>query len=110
MAKYTLKILRCSHCGVKLKPSHLKIKVTTSIQIPEFAEVLFIASALEFLGLRWENTSGILEQSICDYIFSQMTSVFKDHSFSMYAKFSRKLTFLTPDTQTSVCLSEGKKC
>ena len=98
MAKYTLKILRCSHCGVKLKPSHMKIKVTTSIQIPEFAEVLFIAS------------TGILEQSICDYIFSQMTSVFKNHSFSMYAKFSRKLTFLTPDTQTSVCLPGSKKC
>ena len=35
---------------------------------------------------------------------------FRDHSFSTYAEFSKKLTFLTPDTHTYVCVSEGKKC
>ena len=42
-----------------------------------------------------------------------------DHSFSMYVKFSEKLTSLPPDTHTSekltfvlpdVCVSGGKKC
>ena len=32
------------------------------------------------------------------------------HSFSMHAKFSKKLTFLTPDTHTYVCIPGGKKC
>ena len=32
-----------------------------------------------------------------------------DHSFSKYAKFSEKLTFLTPDTHIYVCISGGKK-
>ena len=32
-----------------------------------------------------------------------------DHSFIMFAKFSEKLTFLTPDTHTLVCVIEGKK-
>ena len=31
-----------------------------------------------------------------------------DHSFSTYAKFSEKLTFLSPDSHTYVCGSGGK--
>ena len=34
----------------------------------------------------------------------------RDHSFSTFAKFSEKLTFLTPDKHTYVCESGGKKC
>ena len=37
-------------------------------------------------------------------------NVFRDHSFSMYAKFSKKLTFPTPWYAQSVCLAGGKKC
>ena len=32
------------------------------------------------------------------------------HPFSTYAEFSEKLTFLTADTPTCVCVSGGKKC
>ena len=31
------------------------------------------------------------------------------HTFSTYAKFSKKLTFLPPDTHTYVCVSGGKE-
>ena len=34
----------------------------------------------------------------------------RDHPFSVCAKFSEKLTGLTPDTHTYVCVSGGKKC
>ena len=34
----------------------------------------------------------------------------KDHSFSMDAKFSEKLTFLTPNMHKYVCVSGEKKC
>ena len=71
---------------------------------------MFKDSAFEFLWLRWENISGILEQSIFDYIFSQMSSVFKDHLFSTYAKFPKHWHFLATDTYASVCVSGGKKC
>ena len=33
-----------------------------------------------------------------------------DHLFSMHAKFSEKVTFLTFDTLIYVCVSGGKKC
>ena len=33
-----------------------------------------------------------------------------DHSFSTYVKFSEKLTFLPPDTNTYMPVSGGKKC
>ena len=33
-----------------------------------------------------------------------------NHSFSTYAKFFKKLTFLTPDKHTHVCVSGDKKC
>ena len=33
-----------------------------------------------------------------------------DHSFSTYAKFFKKLTFLSPDKHTYLCPSGGKKC
>ena len=33
-----------------------------------------------------------------------------DHSFSTFAKYSEKLTYLPPDTHTYVCVSEGEKC
>ena len=33
-----------------------------------------------------------------------------DDYFSAFTKFYKKLTFLTPDTQTYVCVSGGKKC
>ena len=32
------------------------------------------------------------------------------HPFSMYAKFSEKITFLPPNTHTYVCVSGSKKC
>ena len=32
-----------------------------------------------------------------------------DHSFSGYAKFSEKLTFLPPETHMYLCVSGGKK-
>ena len=34
----------------------------------------------------------------------------KDHSSSRYAKLSEKLTFVTSDTHTYVCVSGSKKC
>ena len=34
----------------------------------------------------------------------------RSHPFSTYAKISEKLTFVTPDTHTYVCISGGKKC
>ena len=34
----------------------------------------------------------------------------RDHSFSTFAKFSEKITFLTPDTHIYMCVSRGKKC
>ena len=38
----------------------------------------------------------------------------RDHPFSMYAKFCKKLTFLTPlfppNKHTNMCVSGGKKC
>ena len=34
----------------------------------------------------------------------------KDHSFSADANFSEKLTFLTPNMNTYVCVSGEKKC
>ena len=38
-------------------------------------------------------------------------SIHKEHhSFRTYAKFSKKLIFLTPDTRTYVCVSGVKKC
>ena len=32
------------------------------------------------------------------------------YSFSTFAKFSEKLTFLTPDMHTLVCVLGGRKC
>ena len=34
----------------------------------------------------------------------------RDHSFSTLTKVSEKLTFLTPDMDTCVCVSGGKQC
>ena len=34
----------------------------------------------------------------------------RDHSFSTFAKFSEKVTFLIPDTHTCEYVSGGKKC
>ena len=33
-----------------------------------------------------------------------------DYLFSAYAKFSHKITFLTPDTHTSMSVSGGQRC
>ena len=33
-----------------------------------------------------------------------------DRSFSTYTKFSKKLTFLPPDTEMYECISRGEKC
>ena len=39
------------------------------------------------------------------YVYKQI----RYHLFRTYAKFSEKLTFLTPDMHTYMCVSEGKK-
>ena len=34
----------------------------------------------------------------------------RNHLFNIWAKISKKLTFLPPDTHIYVCISGGKKC
>ena len=53
-----------------------------------------------------------LSVSISAYGVSKNTSNYiyvRDHSFSTYANFSVKLTFLPPDRHTYVCVSRDKK-
>ena len=51
-------------------------------------------------------------RKFCNICFSEKIGLFhkRGHPLSTYAKFSEKLTFLTPDTHTYVCVSGGKKC
>ena len=48
-----------------------------------------------------------MKEKVC--MNAQFNTV-RDDLFSTYAKFSKKLTFLTPDTHTYVCVLGGKKC
>ena len=45
-----------------------------------------------------------------NWINSKYSDLLWDHSFSTYARFSEKLTFLTLIRTEYVCVSGGKKC
>ena len=88
--------------------SHPFLSISSVFFVDKYYIVFVISFSISSLNIRsWLLTSkkDSFESffNICD-----VSDVVRDHPFSTYAKFSVKLTFFTPETNTFVYVSRGK--